>query len=182
MNTANHTDQDILLARARELARPTAREASTEGRLSVVEFHLAHECYAIESQYVAEVFPFGDITPLPGTPAFVVGIVNFRGSVLSVIDLKFFFQLPMKGLNDRNRAIVLRSGRMEFGVLVDAMRGTRRIAQVELQEALPTLSGIREKYLKGVTPDGVVVLDGGKLLSDDALVVKDRRDKGAGEP
>ena len=67
---------------------------------------------------------------------------------------------------------------MEFGVLVDAMHGTRRIVQENLQEALPTLSGIREKYLKGVTPDGVVVLDGGKLLSDDALVVRDRTIKG----
>ena len=173
MNTPNSTDQGILKTRAMELARPIAREASAEGRLDVVEFLLAHECYAIESRFVAEVFPFGDITPLPGTPAFVVGIVNFRGSVLSVIDLKFFFQLPIKGLNDRNRAIVLRSDSMEFGVLVDAMHGTRRIAQDSLQEALPTLSGIREKYLKGITPDGVVVLDGGKLLADEALVVRD---------
>ena len=182
MNTANHTDQSILDARAMELARPISRRTSAEGHLDVVEFPLAHECYAIESRFVAEVFPFGDITPLPGTPAFVVGIVNFRGRVLSVIDLKFFFQLPMKGLNDRNRAIVLRSGNMEFGVLVDAMHGTRRIAQEELQEALPTLSGIREKYLKGVTPDGVGVLDGGKLLADDALVVRDRTNKGEREP
>ncbi len=172
MNITKQSDETILLDRARELARPIVREASAEGHLDVVEFLLAHECYAIESRFVAEVFPFGDITPLPGTPAFVVGIVNFRGSVLSVIDLKFFFQLPMKGLNDRNRAIVLRSGRMEFGVLVDAMHGTRRLAQDSLQEALPTLSGIREKYLKGVAADGVVVLDGGKLLADEALVVQ----------
>ncbi len=182
MNPANGTDEDILTTRARALARPIAVEASAEGRLDVVEFLLAHECYAIESRFVAEVFPFGDLTPLPGTPAFVVGIVNYRGRVLSVIDLKFFFQLPMKGLNDRNRAIVLRSGRMEFGILVDAMHGTRSIAQDELQEGLATLSGIREKYLKGVTADGVVVLDGGKLLADDALVVKDRTDKGEREP
>ena len=172
MNTPNPTDQGILSARAMELARPIAREASAEGRLDVVEFLLAHERYAIESRFVAEVFPFGDITPVPGTPAFVVGIVNFRGNVLSVIDLKFFFQLPIKGLNDRNRAIVLRSDSMEFGVLVDAMRGTRRIAQDSLQEALPTLSGIREKYLKGITADGMVVLDGAKLLTDAALVVQ----------
>ena len=169
MNTASHADQTVLDARARELARPISRRASANGHLDVVGFQLAHERYAIESRFVAEVFPFTDITPLPGTPAFVVGIVNFRGSVLSVIDLKFFFQLPMKGLNDRNRAIVLRSANMD---------GTRRIVQENLQEALPTLSGIREKYLKGVTPDGVVVLDGGKLLSDDALVVRDRTIKG----
>jgi purine-binding chemotaxis protein CheW len=52
------------------------------------------------------------------------------------------------------------------------MRGTRQIAQGSLQEALPTLSGIREKYLKGITADGVVVLDGGKLLADASLVVQ----------
>ena len=204
MSRADRTEQDILKARARELARPltgeralptsasevasdtadranskagTTRrvsgEAGANAHLDVVEFLLAHECYAIESRFVAEVFPFADITPLPCTPAFVVGIVNFRGRVLSVIDLKFFFQLPAKGLNDRNRAIVLRSGSMEFGVLVDAMRGTRWLPEDSLQDALPTLSGIREKYLKGITSDGVVVLDGGKLLADEALVVRE---------
>ena len=173
MRKANRSDQDILRARATDLARPDSGETSSDAHLDVVEFLLAHECYAIESRFVAEVFPFADITPLPCTPPFVVGIVNFRGSVLSVVDLKFFFQLPAKGLNDRNRAIVLRSDSMEFGVLVDAMRGTRRLAEDALQDGLPTLSGIREKYLKGITADGVVVLDGGKLLADEALVVSE---------
>ncbi len=172
MSIARQTDATILKARAMALARPIAREVRAEGRLDVVEFLLAHERYAIESRFVAEVFPFGDLAPLPGTPAFVVGIVNFRGRVLSVLDLKVFFQLPVKGLNDRNRAIVLRSERMEFGILIDALNCTRRIAPDSLQEALPTLSGIREKYLKGVTADAVVVLDGGKLLADAALVVQ----------
>ena len=173
MNQEERTDQDILKARAAEMARPVGTEADSGQFLDVVEFLLAQECYAIESQFVAEVFPFGDLTPVPCTPPFVVGIVNFRGSVLSVLELKFLFQLPTTGLNDRNRAIVLRSDTMEFGILVDAMRGTRRIDAGSLQEALPTLSGIREKYLRGITPDGVVVLDGGRLLIDEALVVRE---------
>ncbi|MEI8138366.1 MAG: hypothetical protein WCI03_00705 [bacterium] len=57
MSTASHTDQSILDARAMELARPLLRRTSAEGHLDVVEFQLAHECYAIESRFVAEVFP-----------------------------------------------------------------------------------------------------------------------------
>ena len=53
---------------------------------------------------------------------------------------------------DLNKVIVLQSGNMVFGMLADAILGVRRIALAEIQPALPTLTGIREKYLKGMTP------------------------------
>jgi len=166
-------DREILGARARALAREKGEKGAAEGDLAVVEFALADERYAVESRFVAEVFPFHNMTPVPGTPAFVFGIINVRGKIVSVIDLKVFFELPPKGLTDRSYAIILESNGMEFGILVDAMGAARRISSSGMQDGLPTLSGIREKYLKGITNDGMVVLDGGKLLSDEALVVRD---------
>jgi len=163
----------ILKARAQALARaPVSTELSE--RLEVVEFLLAHETYAIESRYVREVYPLENLTPLPCTPAFVLGIVNVRGEILTVVDIKKFFDLPEKGLTDLNKVIVLQSGDMVFGILADAINGVRDIPLVGIQPSLPTLTGIREEYLRGVTAEHVVILDAEKLLADEKIVVQEQ--------
>ena len=163
----------ILKNRAQALARaPEAAEAA-DSYIEVVEFTLAHERYAIESHCVREVYPLDNLTPLPCTPAFVLGIVNLRGEILSVIDIKKFFELPEKGLTDLNKVIVLQSGSMLFGILADTILGVRSIARTEIQSSLPTLTGIREDYLTGVTKKRVAILDAATLLSDRKLVVQE---------
>ena len=164
----------VLEARARVLAREVEAEPEATDRIEVIEFIVAHERYAFESAYVREIYPLNELTPLPCTPPFVLGIVNVRGQILSVIDIKKFFDLPDKGLTDLNKVIVLRSESMEFGVLADLIAGTRAVPVRELQPSLPTLTGIREEYLRGVTADRTVILDAGKLLSDKKIVVHEQ--------
>ena len=137
----------------------------------VVEFLLTPEKYAIELTYINDVCPLKDLRPLPGTPSFVLGIINIRGQIFSIIDLKKFFELPEKGLTNLNRVIVLSSDEMEFGILADAIIGVRAIPMNAIQPSLPTLTGIRAEYLKGVTEDRVVILDGEKILSDENILV-----------
>ncbi len=163
-----------LVSRARALALETSPLHEQHGAFEVIEFVLAHERYAIESIHVREVYPLKDLTSLPCTPAYVLGIINLRGQILPVIDIKRFFDLPPKGLGDLNKVIILRSDLMEFGILADQIVGTRMVGKAELQPSLPTLTGIREDYLKGVTVDRLVVLDAAKLLSDKRIVVDER--------
>jgi purine-binding chemotaxis protein CheW len=162
----------ILKSRARELAREPA-EAEAPEALEVVEFLLAHERYAVESRHVREVHPLESIAPLPCTPAFVLGVINLRGEIISVIDIKKFFDLPEKGLTDLNKVIVLHSEKMLFGILADGMLGVRRVPVAEIQPSLPTLTGVREKYLLGVTPERTILLDGEKILSDEKIIVQE---------
>ncbi len=168
------TVKRILRERAQALARPPAQPEAADARVEVVEFLLAYERYAVESSYVREVYPLDHLTPLPCTPAFVLGIVNLRGAMLSVIDIKKFFDLPEKGLTDLNKVIVLESGGMHFGILADAIAGVRRLPVGAIQPTLPTLTGIREEYLKGVTPERTVILDAEKLLTDEKIVVQEQ--------
>lgn len=168
------TTKEILRARARALARDPQPAREPEDAIEVVEFVLAYETYAIESAYLREVHPLKDLTPVPCAPAYIRGIVNVRGQILSVVDIKKFFDLPERGLPDLDKMIILRSASMEFGILADRIAGTRRIPMGELQTSLPTLTGIRAEYLKGVTADRVVVLDAGKLLSDPDIVVHEQ--------
>ena len=166
--------QRILKARALALAQEPVPAEAADQYIEIVEFILAHERYAVESQYVREVYPLENLTPLPCTPGFVLGIVNVRGEILSVIDLKKFFDLPEKGLTDLDKVIVLQSGNMLFGILADVIVGARRIALTEIQPSLPTLTGVREDYLRGVTAQRLVVLDAGKLLTDERIVVQEQ--------
>ena len=164
----------ILKARARALAREPATEEAGDEAIEVVEFVLAYEKYAVETRHVREIHPLEHLTPLPCTPPFVLGIVNLRGEILSVIDFSKFFDLPEKGLTDLNKVIVLRSENMRFGILADAVIGASRIRLAGIQPSLPTLTGVREAYLKGVTSERTVVLDAEKLLADETLIVREQ--------
>ena len=162
----------ILRRRAKLLARQPLQE-KTGDVLDVLEFLLTYETYAIEMRWVAETYPLKDLTPLPCTPPFVAGIINVRGRILSVIDIRKFFDLPEKGLTDLNKVIIVHDGEMEFGILADEILGTRTIPLSEVQPPLPTLTGIRKEYLMGVTRERTAILDGARLLSDKNLIVHD---------
>ncbi|TAN45771.1 MAG: chemotaxis protein CheW [Nitrospirae bacterium] len=161
----------VLKARAQALAKVAASEDPGLERIEIIEFLLAHERYGLETRYISEVYPLKYLTPLPCTPSFVVGVVNVRGRIVSVLDLKVFFELPHKGLTDLDKVIILNNDTMEFGILADAVLGARLLPVRELQPSLPTLTEVRAEYLKGVTEDRLVVLDAEKILSDKKIIV-----------
>jgi purine-binding chemotaxis protein CheW len=161
----------VLRARSRALARERGHTGPAATMIEVVEFSLASETYAFEAAFVREVYPLKDYTPIPGVPPFVLGIVNVRGQIMSVIDLKKFFDLPEKGLGQLNKLIILRGEQMELGVVSDDILGARSIDLDALQSAPSTVSGIGAQYLRGVTAERVIVLDAGKLLNNDQIIV-----------
>ena len=169
MTNADEVER-ILRARARALARTTPR-AAAGALLEVLEFRLASERYAVESRLVQEVHPLRDLTPLPCTPPFVLGIVNVRGRILPVLDLKKFFDLPERGLTDLHRIILVRGNDLELGLLADVIVGVRSVATDSLQASLPTLTGIRADFLKGVSAERLVVLDLDRILLDPKIIV-----------
>jgi purine-binding chemotaxis protein CheW len=163
----------ILEARARAAAKPPVQPDDAE-RLEILVFSLAGETYGLETRHVREVCQLKDLTELPCTPPFVAGVMNLRGQILAIVDLRKFFELPARGLTGFNRVIVLRDGDNEFGLLADSVDGVRPVAASDLEEALPTLTGIRERLLKGITGQMLAVLDGGRLLADAGLKVNEQ--------
>ncbi len=166
----------VLKDRAKELSEvPVDQETGSES-IEIVEFVLAYEKYAIESIFVDEVYPMKDFTPVPGVPSFILGIINLRGKILSVIDIRKFFDLPVKGLSNLNRVLVVKTPEMELGILSDFILGVRTIRKKNIHPPLPTLTGIRAKYLHGITDEGLVLLDVIKILSDQDIIVHDEID------
>lgn len=93
-----------------------------------------------------------------------------RGQILPVIDIKKFFELPDAGITDLHRVIIVHSEGAEIGILADTVTAVRSIPLDSVQSSLPTLTGIRAAYLRGVTDDHVVILDVSKILLDPKLV------------
>ncbi|OGU47487.1 MAG: chemotaxis protein [Ignavibacteria bacterium RIFCSPHIGHO2_02_FULL_56_12] len=163
----------ILKARARALAKEPEQAVAARSFIEITEFRLASETYGIESSFVREVYPLKDFTPLPGVPPFVLGIVNVHGQILSVVDLKKFFNLPDKGLGELNKVIILHNGRMEFGILADAVLRTQSVPLDAIQAPPVTVTGIGAEYLKGVTGERVILLDAQKILDDKKIIVNE---------
>lgn len=165
--------RNVLRTRAQALAREPEVHEGAGGALDVIEFGLAQERYAFEAAFVREVQPLADLTPLPGTPPFVTGIVNVRGRILAVIDLRKFFDLPAAGITDVHQILLLHTDEMELGIMADVVIGVRSIPRATMQSSLPTLTGLREEYLKGVTAERLVILDAARILADRRLVVQE---------
>lgn len=160
----------ILAARARQLALPLSCDEPSRKTLEILEFSLARENYGVASQWVREVFTLNDLTPVPCTPAFVLGVANLRGQIMSIIDLRRFFGFASVGLTNLNKVIVLDGFGMSFGLALDDIVEVRHIAEADLSP--PTnISGVSGQYLLGVTAQHVAVIDTQKLLSDKRIVV-----------
>lgn len=170
---SSEEERAILKARAAELARKPEASRSEAQLLRVVAFELADESYAFELTSVREVCLFRELTPVPCTPPFVAGIVNLRGEIRTVIDLRRLFDLPPRTGTDANRILIIQDAEMRLGVLADAVRGVRCVHLEDLQVTLPTLTGIRAAYLRGVTSDRIAVLDAKRIVGDDRLLVRD---------
>jgi purine-binding chemotaxis protein CheW len=163
--------QKILKQRAKDLAQQKDRQDQTIDSIETVEFILSNEHYAIELNYIREVYPLKDLTSLPCTPSFVSGIINVRSQIVSIIDLKKFFDLPEHDLDAKKRVIILHNNQIEFGILADQIKGVLSIPINNIQMSMLTLQGIGSEYIKGVTEQRIVILDAEKILSDARIIV-----------
>jgi purine-binding chemotaxis protein CheW len=161
----------ILKNRAIALAQEPEQKRVASSILEVIIFTLAAETYGIESAFVREVYPLKDFTSLPGVPPFIFGIINVHGQILPVVDLKKFFNLPEKGLGEMNKVIILSNRLVEFGIMADIVNGTQAIELDDILIVPPTVSGIGEKYMKGVTKEHIIILDAENMLTDEKIIV-----------
>jgi purine-binding chemotaxis protein CheW len=163
--------KNILRARAKNLAQEPESKGEAEECLEALAFRLAHETYAIETRFIREVYPLTELTPLPCTPDYIYGIINIRGQILTIIDMKKFFGLPEKGITNLNRVIVVQEEDMALGILADEIIGILNIPKSDLNTLLPTMTGIHAGYIKGVNGEGIILLDMERFLNDRQLIV-----------
>ncbi len=166
-----HAEIQTLRRRAQALAQEPPPRPAQDALLHLLEFLLGTEHYAVELCHVREVYALKSVTSLPGTPAFVLGVTNVRGRLISVLDLRRLLHLAPQASSSTAKAVVLQREGMEFALCADDVAGVRTLQAAEVRASVATLTGARARYLLGITSNALTVLDGAKLLTDTALVV-----------
>lgn len=160
----------ILSERARQLAQKTESFEPTD-LLPVVQFSLFPEFYAVEVKHVREVLTLSELTMIPGTPPFVMGIIGFRGKIITLLNLKILFGLKEKGLTEFNKVVILSNDKQEFGIVTDSIVGLVKIPAGELKEPPLTLTGIGAEFITGTTSSGIILLNTEKMLNSEKLII-----------
>jgi purine-binding chemotaxis protein CheW len=138
-----------------------------EARIKIVIFTIADEYYAFYGENVREILPPAEISPVPGVPEFLAGLINVRGDVESVVDIRHFLRIAEPAPSQGFIVLAAKDG-ICSGILVDAVID---VADIPVREIIPPLStldtGIRE-FIVGVFDYGeknVTLLDIGKIFA-----------------
>ncbi|BCL70683.1 Chemotaxis protein CheW [Vibrio nigripulchritudo MADA3029] len=138
--------------------------------LQWVTFQLEDETYGINVMQVREVLRYTEIAPVPGAPDYVLGIINLRGNVVTVIDTRSRFGLMQGEITDNTRIIVIESERQVIGILVDSVAEVVYLRSSEIDTTPSVGTDESAKFIQGVSNrDGklLILVDLNKLLSDE---------------
>lgn len=162
----------ILDERAAFLAQAPSTVAKRENQLDVLELVISGERFAIEAKHVREASKLGTLTPLPCTPEFVLGLINFRGQILPLLDLRKILELGPKQDKSELQVVVVQTSIAQAGIAVDEISGISSIGEAELQSPKQIFSPALAALLKGMRSDRLAVLDVEMLFADKRLVVE----------
>lgn len=164
---------EILRKRAEDLAHFEDKSKADIEQISVLEFILGQEKYAIKTENLKEIIESNQITEIPCTPAYIYGVINIRGKIVTVIDLKKYLKLDYVGINDRSSIIVAMFEDNLVGIVADMVTGIKTIEVSDIQKTTPTLKNIKDSYVHGITSDTIIILEIDRILSDNAILVND---------
>ncbi len=135
-------------------------------------FHLAGENYGIEICYVIEIIGIQSITEVPDMPTFIRGVINLRGKVIPVMDVRARFKLPARDYDDRTCIIVINVDSTEVGLVVDEVSEVADIPENHVEPAPRTSKNSDNTYIQGMGKMNnrvIILLDVHKLLFNNEM-------------
>lgn len=165
------------MAQQAEETRSQRMEKMTTAEGKHLIFKLADEEYGLDILKVKEIIGMMDITSVPRTPDFVKGVINLRGKVIPVIDLRLKFTLPSRDYDERTCIVVVEvshsDGSVQMGIVVDAVSEVLNIGADAVEPAPSFGASVETAYIKGMAKaeDGTVkiLLDIDRVLSTQEL-------------
>jgi purine-binding chemotaxis protein CheW len=133
-------------------------------------FTLGSEYYGLEIRYVTEIIGIQDITVVPEVPEYIRGIINLRGQIIPVMDVRLRFRKPFREYNDRTCVVVVDIKGVSVGLIVDAVSEVLSIQEDEVVPPPDVARGFSNRYIKGIGKVGnevKLILDCNKLLNDE---------------
>jgi len=152
------------------LAQSGKAKEGNDQVLQWVTFKLQEETYGINVMQVQEVLRYTDIAPVPGAPLYVLGIINLRGNVVTVIDTRARFGLPPSEVTENSRIVIIEADKQVIGILVDSVAEVVYLRASEIDTAPNVGTDESAKFIQGVSNrDGelLILVDLNKLLTDE---------------
>ncbi len=156
--------------RARQYAQPLKQDKAAEhAAFTVLTFNLGVEKYAVDVMTVQMVRPLPPLTRVPGTPDFYPGVVNISGQIVTVLDLRHYFDMDTDETEPARELVIVESSGLKLGLLAHHIEGVLTLSRDTIE---PTED---MRYAFGVTEQRLVVLDIARLLEDKRLMIGDDR-------
>lgn len=143
-------------------------EDTQEGKF--LTFFLGEEEYGIEIQYVTEIIGIQTMTDLPDTPSFMKGVINLRGKLVQLIDVRLRFNLEERRYNDRTCIVVVNVNEMSVGLIADAVSEVIDISESQIEAPPKMTNKAGSRYIQGLGKVGEnvkILLDMKKLLFEE---------------
>ena len=147
-----------------------AKGVAEDPVLQWVTFRLDNETYGINVMQVQEVLRYTEIAPVPGAPPYVLGIINLRGNVVTVIDTRLRFGLSQTETNDQTRIVIIETENQVVGILVDAVAELVYLRQSEIETTPNVGNDETAKFIQGVchkNEELLILVDLEKMMSDE---------------
>ncbi|MEK6675307.1 MAG: chemotaxis protein CheW [Planctomycetota bacterium] len=155
----------------------TSRIGGSAGRshhlAQIVSFRLANEEYGLDIMGVQEIILMGEITGIPEVPPYIRGLINLRGKVIPIVDLRKRFALQAGEPTEQTRIVVVNTAACTFGIIVDAVNEVLRIDTEQIEPPPTGLLGREQAYIKGLVKmkDKIMILlSTEKMLSQEEQV------------
>jgi purine-binding chemotaxis protein CheW len=142
-------------------------EDTQKGRF--LTFSLGKESYGLEINYVTEIIGIQPITEIPELPDYIKGIINLRGKIIPVMDVRLRFKKAPKEYNDRTCVIVIDIKDISIGLIVDSVSEVITIPNEDIVEPPQMNKGLQNRYIKSIGKVGSEV----KLLLDCEMLLTD---------
>lgn len=165
----------VLKQRAERLARPGEPPSRWDQTLELVLCRLGGALYGIDTAQVVEIVPWGDVTRVPCTPSFVLGVIHYRGRVLAVVDLRALWDgaASLLGSETEARVVVVAVAGLTFGLGVDGVTEVVQVDAHALAPVVPAGNAPRPAFVRAMTKEGAAVLDLDVLCQSGRIVVND---------
>ncbi len=161
----------ILADRATKLARTYEGAVEQERLVQLIVFGRRDLRYAVELRYLSEIRPLTSLTRVPGVPDHFPGVIQLRGEIVAVLDIAVLFGGPRASDDGESFAVVVAWGDIAAALYADTVDDVLDLPPGHIHPPLSTFTHSRERYIRGLTEDGLAILDVERLLGDEWLRV-----------
>ena len=128
----------------------TLNDSKHDDEIQLVTFRIGDEEFGVDILSVQEIYRMLEITMVPRAPFFIEGVINLRGKVIPVVNMRTRFNKPQVEPDADTRIVVVDLGQKVIGILVDAVSEVLRLPSSTIEAAPPVVAGIGSEYIKGV--------------------------------